>query len=55
MELVAGCYEQVLLGFATRPGQVMRVGGMGGGKKHRITERAGLEGTLEAIYPTSLP
>lgn len=22
MELVAGCYEQVLLGFATRPGQV---------------------------------
>lgn len=49
MELVAGCYEQVLLGFATRPGQVTGEGGMGGGKEHRTTERSGLQGTLEAV------
>lgn len=44
MELVAGCYEQVLLGFATRPGQVTGAGEMGAGKKHRIAERSGWTG-----------
>lgn len=49
MELVAGCYEQVLLGFATRPGQVTGAGGTGRWGKGRSTERSGWEGTSEAI------
>lgn len=46
MELVAGCYEQVLLGFATRLGQVT---GVREWREGRATEPSGVEGILEAF------
>lgn len=50
MELVAGCYEQVLLGFATRPGQVTGIGGNGGSKE--ALNGLGWKGAQRPFLPT---